>query len=74
VFPIAQRHVESVVLVSDEEIRQTQRALWDNLRILTEPGGATALAGLRSGKYQPVAGERVGVVVCGANTDPARFP
>jgi threonine dehydratase len=73
VFPIAQRHVDSVVLVSDEEIRQTQRALWDNSRILTEPGGATALAGLRSGRYQPAAGERVGVVVCGANTDPARF-
>jgi threonine dehydratase len=73
VFPIAQRHVEHIVLVSDEEIRQAQRALWDSLRILTEPGGAAALAGLRSGRYQPAAGERVGVVVCGANTDPARF-
>jgi threonine dehydratase len=72
-FEIAQRFVHDVVLVTDEEIRQTQRALWDNLRILTEPGGAAALAGLRSGKYQPRPGERVGVIVCGANTDPARF-
>ena len=62
-----------VVLVTDEEIRQTQRALWDNLRVLAEPGGAAALAGLRSGKYQPQPGERVGVIVCGGNTDPARF-
>ena len=72
-FDLAQRFVHDVVLVTDEEIRQTQRALWDNLRILAEPGGAAALAGLRSGKYQPRPGERVGIIVCGANTDPARF-
>jgi threonine dehydratase len=72
-FGLAQRYVAGVVLVTDEEIRQTQRALWDNLRILAEPGGAAALAGLRSGKYQPQPGERVGVIVCGGNTDPARF-
>jgi len=72
-FPIAQRFVHSVVLVSDEEIRQSRRALWDSLRILAEPGGAAALAGLRSGKYQPAAGERVAVIVCGGNTDPSRF-
>jgi threonine dehydratase len=72
-FEIGQRYVDDVVLVSDEEIRQTQRALWENLRVLAEPGGAAALAGLRSGKYQPQVGERVGVIVCGGNTDPARF-
>jgi len=72
-FLIAQPYVESVVLVADEEIRSAQRNLWDRLRILTEPGGATALAGLLSGKYQAKPGERVGVIVCGANTDPARF-
>jgi threonine dehydratase len=72
-FTVAQRFVHDVVLVTDEEIRQTQRALWDNLRVLAEPGGAAALAGLRSGKYQPQPGERVGIIVCGGNTDPARF-
>jgi len=72
-FLIAQPYVESVVLVTDEEIRSAQRNLWDRLRILAEPGGATALAGLLSGKYQAKPGERVGVIVCGANTDPARF-
>ena len=72
-FEVAQHYVHDVVLVTDEEIRQTQRALWDNLRVLAEPGGATALAGLRSGKYQPQPGERVGIIVCGGNTDPARF-
>jgi threonine dehydratase len=72
-FEVAQQHVHSVVLVSDEEIRASQRALWDSLRILAEPGGAAALAGLRSGKYQPAPGERVGIIVCGGNTDPSRF-
>jgi threonine dehydratase len=72
-FAVAQRYVQDVVLVTDEEIRQTQRALWESLRILAEPGGAAALAGLRSGKYQPAPGERVGVIICGGNTDPSRF-
>jgi threonine dehydratase len=72
-FLIAQPYVENVVLVTDEEIRSAQRNLWDRLRILAEPGGATALAGLLSGKYQAKPGERVGVIVCGANTDPTRF-
>jgi threonine dehydratase len=67
-FPIAQRHVDRVVLVSDDEIRTAQRVLWDRLRIVTEPGGAAAFAALVSGRYQPDARERVGVLLCGGNT------
>ena len=61
--------VESV-LVSDHAILAARRALWDELRLVTEPAGATAYAALRSGAFDP-GGLRVGVVVCGANTDPA---
>jgi threonine dehydratase len=61
--------VESV-LVSDEAITAARQLLWDELRIATEPGGATALAALTSGAYRPRGHERVGVVVCGGNTDP----
>jgi threonine dehydratase len=67
-FPLARRHVERVILVSDEAIREAQRHLWNDLRIVTEPGGAAAFAALLSGGYQPNAGERVGVVLCGGNT------
>lgn len=67
-FPIAQRHVERVVLVSDDAIRQAQKALWSTVRVATEPGGAAAFAALLSGGYQPEPGERVGVLVCGGNT------
>ncbi|MGH7519587.1 MAG: threonine/serine dehydratase [Gemmatimonadales bacterium] len=67
-FPLAQRYVERVVLVSDDSIRDAQSALWTSARVASEPGGAAALAALRSGRYQPAAGERVGVLVCGGNT------
>lgn len=68
-FPIAQRHVERAVLVDDAAIAEAQCRLWDRLRLVAEPGGATALAALISGAYTPRAGETVGVLVCGGNTD-----
>jgi len=67
-FPIAQRHVDRVVLVTDAAIRQAQKALWSVLRIVAEPGGAAAFAALASGRYPPQPGERVGVLVSGGNT------
>jgi len=72
-FPIAQAHVERVVLVSDEAIRQAQAALWSSLRLVAEPGGAAAFAALLSGRYRPLPGERVAVLVCGANTTAVKF-
>ncbi len=70
-FPLAQRGVEQVVLVTDEAIRSAQRLLWQEVRLVAEPGGACALSALLSGAYQPAPGERVGVIVCGANCDPS---
>ena len=72
-FPIAQAHVDRVVLVTDDAIRNAQRMLWEALRIVVEPGGCTAFSALLSGAYQPAAGERVGVVVSGANTTAVTF-
>ena len=73
-FGIARRFVApEVVLVSDDHIRAAQAALWSALRVVAEPGGAAAFAALLSGRYQPAAGERVGVLVCGANTTAVRF-
>ena len=72
-FPIAQQAVERVVLVSDEAIQSAQETLWDRLRIVTEPGGAAALAAILSRKYVPGASERVAVVLCGANTSAVSF-
>jgi threonine dehydratase len=73
-FPIARAHVApEVVLVADNAIREAQAALWSVLRIVAEPGGAAAFAGLLSGRYKPSAGERVAVLVCGGNTTAVRF-
>ena len=70
-FPIVRDQVDRVVLVEDDAIREAQRALWDDVHVIAEPGGATAFAALRSGAYQPSLDERVCVLVCGANCDPA---
>jgi threonine dehydratase len=73
-FPIARSHVApDVVLVTDDDIRAAQAALWSVLRIVAEPGSAAAFAGLLSGRYRPLAGERVAVLVCGGNTTAVRF-
>ena len=69
-FEIAQKLVRQSVLVSDEAVRAAQRALWEDLRVIAEPAGATGLAALMAGAYRPAAGERVATLVCGANTEP----
>lgn len=73
-FPIAQQFVSRVILVKDEDIIAAQKKLWDALRIVAEPGGATAFAALLSRRYVPRQGERIAVIVCGANTDAVSFP
>lgn len=68
-FPIAQKYVREVVLVSDEEILEAQKTLWESVRVAAEPGGAAAFAALLSGRYKTQPGERIGVIVCGGNTE-----
>jgi len=65
----AAQNVQSI-LVSDEAISSAQQALWQERRVLVEPAGATALAALMSGAYQPQPGEKVAVLVCGGNIAP----
>ena len=71
VFPIVRDHVDRVVLVEDDVIREAQRALWGDARVIAEPGGSAAFAALRAGAYQPEDGERLCVLVSGGNCDPA---
>jgi threonine dehydratase len=63
--------VDDTLLVTDDEVVDAQRRLWHATRLVAEPGGATALAALTAGRYTPNPGERVAVLVCGGNTDPA---
>lgn len=73
VFPIAQRCIDRVVLVTDDAIRDAQRLLWRTLRIVAEPGGVAALSAVLSGAYEPREGEHVAVVVSGGNTAAVDF-
>ena len=72
-FPIAQRHVKRVVLVDDDAIRDAQRTLWRELRIVVEPGGAAAFAALVTGAVPTTPGQTIGILLCGANTTAVDF-
>lgn len=70
-YAVAARTGVQSVMVADDDIVEARRHLWDEYRIVVEHGAATALAALTAGSYRPAEGERVVVVLCGANTDPA---
>jgi threonine dehydratase len=65
-----QDRIAGSVLVTDEQVVAAQTALWQATRLITEPGGAAAFAALASGAYRAERDERIGILVCGANTDP----
>ena len=70
-WDVTQRHVEASHLLKDADIRAAQIALWKELRLAVEPAAALPLAALASGAVVPKQGERVLLVICGANVDPA---
>lgn len=73
-FAVARATRMPTVRVSDDAILAARTWLWRELRLAAEPGGATALAALLSGAWVPQPGQRVAVVVCGANADPSDLP
>lgn len=70
-YEVAVRTGVRSVLVTEDAIVAARRLLWNHHRIVVEHGTAAALAALTSGAYHPTAGERIAVLLCGANTDPA---
>lgn len=70
-WDVSQRHVADALLVSDDAIRKAQLALWKEFKLAVEPAAALGLAALQSGVYRPRSDETVGLVICGANLDPA---
>lgn len=67
-YPVIAAHAAGAVLVSDDDIRDAQRLLWDRLRLVAEPGGSAAFAALLSGHLAPAPDEVVAIVISGANT------
>lgn len=70
-WQVAQRHLARAELLDDDAIRAAQRFLWTEFKLAVEPAAALPLAALQRGVVRPRAGERVALVVCGANLDPA---
>jgi len=70
-WSVAQRHVAASHLLADDAIRSAQRALWNELRLAVEPAAALPLAALATGTVEPRPGEKILLVICGANVDPA---
>lgn len=70
-WEVTQREVRQALLLEDKDIAQAQAWLWKELRLAVEPAAALGLAALHTGAYRPQAGERVCLVLCGANFDPS---
>jgi threonine dehydratase len=70
-WDVARRTGAGSVLVDDDDVVAARRLLWERHRLVVEHGAATVVAALRSGAYAPADGERVALVLCGANTSPA---
>jgi len=68
-WDVAQRHVHDALLLPDAAIRAAQLWLWNNLRLAVEPAAALGVAALQTGAWRPRPGEKVCVVLCGANVD-----
>jgi threonine dehydratase len=71
-FSINRRLADDVVLVSDDEIRAAMLLVFERLKLVVEPSGASALAAVLSGRITP-APARVGVVISGGNVSAQRF-
>jgi threonine dehydratase len=70
-WDITQQFVQDALLVSDDAIRAAQQWLWKEMKLAVEPAAALPLAALQTGAYLPREGEKVCLIVCGANVDPA---
>ncbi len=69
-WEVVQRHPVSSIVLRDDDIVDAQRWLWQSLKLAVEPAAALPLAALRSGAWRAEAGQRICLVLCGANVDP----
>lgn len=72
-FQMCRRNVESIVRVTDAELKDAMRFLLTNAKLAVEPAGAAATAALRGSLREELRGKRVALVVCGSNIDAGTF-
>ncbi len=71
-FYIIRENVEEIITVTEHEILEAMRFLWERMKLVVEPSGACSLAGVMSGKVQ-IENKRVGVIISGGNVDLSNF-
>ncbi len=67
-FTIIREHVKEVLIVSDREILEAMRLIWERMKIIIEPSCAVPLAALLKHK-EKFAGKRIGIILSGGNVD-----
>lgn len=67
-FPIVQKHVEDILLVTDQEIVEAMNFLLTRMKILVEPSGAASAAAVLKRRI-PAGLQRIGVILSGGNYD-----
>ncbi|MBF9032057.1 pyridoxal-phosphate dependent enzyme [Rhodobacterales bacterium HKCCE3408] len=72
-YEIATSRIGTALVLTDADVYDAGKRLWEETRMVVEPGGATALAALTSGAYTPEKDERVAVLLCGGNAEPDWF-
>ena len=70
-WDLTQRHVQDALVLSDPSIRAAQLWLWQEMKLAVEPAAALGLAALQTGAWRPGASEKICMILCGANLDPA---
>ncbi len=72
-YTLCRRHVDGLCTVSDQELCDTMRLLFDDMKIAVEPAGAAACAALLGPLQEELDGKKVGIIVCGTNIDIESF-
>ena len=72
-FAEIRRHVDDIVTVSEEAIVASMRQIWEVMKIIVEPSGAVAYAGVFARRL-PTEGRKIGIVLSGGNLDLDRLP
>ena len=72
-FPIIQKHVDGIILVSEEMIIQSMRMVWQRLKIIIEPSCSIVLAAILTNNKQ-FYNKRIGLILTGGNVDLDTLP
>ncbi|MEX3809788.1 threonine/serine dehydratase [Paraburkholderia sp. BR13439] len=72
-YELCRRHIDRLVTVSDDQLREAMLILFNQLKLAVEPACAAATAALLGPLREQLQGKRVGVLLCGANIDPVSF-